>query len=49
MNELGISCDKESVYSGPMPWQAPPHDEQNFFRGLISLRWAAMCWPLAPL
>ena len=21
-----------------MPWQAPPHDERDFFRGLISLR-----------
>ena len=47
MNELGVSGGNEPVCRSPMPWQAPPHDEQDFFRGLISLRWAAMCWPLA--
>lgn len=37
-DELGVSGDTEPAYRGPMPWQAPPHDEQAFFRALISLR-----------
>lgn len=37
-DELGVSGGCEYALRGPMPWTAPPCDEREFFKRLISLR-----------
>lgn len=37
-DELGVSGASEAQYRGPMPWNDPPYDLREFFRGLTSLR-----------
>ena len=37
-DELGMDGDHEETLRGPMPWDAPFHDEREFFRTLVTLR-----------
>ena len=37
-DDLGMDGDHDETLRGPMPWDAPFHDEREFFRTLVTLR-----------